>query len=63
MNKQQAIEAMKNGEKIKHSLFSNEEFITMKEDEIIDEKGYTLKDFWKYRTGQVWESNYWIYNK
>lgn len=52
MNKQQAIQAMKNGLKVKHIYFSPEEHVSMNEsNDIIFEDGNIVdpSEFWKYR--------------
>lgn len=58
MTKLEAIAAMQEGKKVKHRYFSDDEFITMKYGAIIDENGYTLRDFWLYRKTFDWESGW-----
>lgn len=62
MTKEQAIEAMENGDKITHSLFTDEEFIFIKNGEIHDENGYKMRmgnvDFWTDRTHECWQDGY-----
>ena len=55
MTKDEAIVQMKNGNKVKHYLFSDDEFIYMKDGSIYDENNYLMEckdahgndiDFW-----------------
>lgn len=64
MNKQEAIEAMKQGVKITHTYFSICEWMTMKNGKMITEEGYShpFDLFWSYRTGDGWENGYRIYS-
>ena len=61
MTRQEAIQAMRGGLKVTHRLFSEDEWITMQDGKIVDEKGYRFPphEFWRYRTsnvfGQDWE--------
>lgn len=61
MNKQEAISVMGLGIKVTHPHFTPDEYITMRDGYIIDEKQYQLNfnDFWKYRTHESWEQD-WI---
>lgn len=47
MTRPQALEEMKNGKKIKHKYFSNEEFIYMDGTIIMSEDGYNFCDWWE----------------
>ena len=61
MTKKEALKAMGQGKKVTHHLFSNEEFIYMVGLNIFDEKDYIMRDFWRYRTGDVWSEGWSIY--
>jgi len=72
MNKTEAIEAMKQGHKVRHYLFSDDEYIYMKEDHIYDENDYKMEhrdangyhiDFWTDRTDDLWELDGWEIHK
>lgn len=58
MTKAEAIAAMREGKKVRHRYFSDDEYITVKNFELIDEKGYHLRDFWLYRKTHDWESDW-----
>lgn len=51
MTKKEAIEAILKGVKVKHWLFSEEEYLYLDEEAFKDEKGLVLDwfDFWKYK--------------
>jgi len=51
MNKEQAKEAMRKGEKLTHPTFTDEEWITEKDSKILTEEGYlhNMVEFWSYR--------------
>lgn len=57
MNKQEAIAAMQEGKKVTHLYFSDDEFVTMNGDVLIDEMGYAFdpKEFWRFRTESYWD--------
>ena len=61
MTKAEAIEAMRNGERVYHSLFSPDEYIYMKGDWIYDKDGYYCDSeiWWSYRTGEQWAKSGW----
>jgi len=65
MNKEEAIEAMKSGEKLTHPSFTKTEWISMKGNDIITEEGYTisLDEFWYYRIGEYFETNWYVWQK
>lgn len=66
MNKQEAIVAMQNGEKVTHSLFSPDEWITMdKKGWIYTEDGYQVKQelFWADRQGENWEDDWCLFDE
>lgn len=58
MTKKEAIEEMKNGMAVRHLFFSDNESIYMKHGLIYDERHQVLNDFWKYRTGKKWETDW-----
>lgn len=60
LNKQEAIEAMKQGKKVRHYYFGNHEWMTMKEYMIYFEDGVrvTAHEFWQDRIGEGWETGY-----
>lgn len=65
MFKSEAIGHMQNGKKITHRLFSDEEYITMKDDQIVDENGYKFDpdEFWEERTGEHFQDGWELYNE
>lgn len=62
MTKQEAIQAMQDGKKVRHEYFMDDEFISMTDNEIFDEKGYKMRganfDFWTDRKGEAWENGW-----
>lgn len=63
MTKNEAILQMQNGHRVKHYLFSDDEFIFMKNGSIYDESSYLMEckdahgndiDFWTDRTDEQW---------
>lgn len=62
MTKQEAIQAMQDGKKVRHEYFSDDEFIFMIDDEICDERGFQMRagniDFWTDRKGEQWENGW-----
>lgn len=63
MTKNEAILQMQNGHRVKHYLFSEDEFIYMKDGSIYDESGYLMEskdahgndiNFWTDRTDEQW---------
>ena len=67
MTKEEAIIAMGNGYLVTHSLFSDDEYITLitGTNIIIDEKGYETfsKEWFSYRTDKAFDNNWNIYRK
>jgi hypothetical protein len=65
LTKEQAIEAMKRGEKVTHRYFSRDEWVAM--DKVggayLTEEGYRIgqAEFWEYRKGESWETGYSIW--
>lgn len=67
MTKQEAISLMQSGHKVKHYLFSDDEYIHMENGKICDEKGYLMEsydargnfiDFWTDRKGEIWQDGW-----
>lgn len=65
MTKEEAIQAMQNGEKITHQYFSKNEWMTMEGNRIILEDGCSLwaHEFWEIRNGIGWNDGYSVFNK
>ena len=62
LSKNEAIAAMKRGCKIRHTYFSPNEYIFMIDGNIRDEQGLILRNFWMYRTAQLWQTGWIIVN-
>lgn len=58
MNKSEAKAELKKGAVLTHKYFTPDEFISEKEGVIIDENGYKLHDFWKYRENEGFEDGW-----
>lgn len=60
MTKQEAIQSMREGNKVTHRYFGNEEWITMEGNRIITEEGYSIwkDEFFKYRDDITWETDW-----
>lgn len=58
MTKQEALKALAEGKKIRHRYFSDDEYIVEQNYNLIDEKGYLMRDFWKYRTTEDWDTGW-----
>ena len=58
MNKQEAILAMLDGNRVTHQTFTSDEYIYMKDGKIYDEEDFLLYQFWELRTDDCWD-NYW----
>lgn len=65
MTKQEAIDAIHQGKRVTHRLFSSDEFIYLDSDqnELRDENGYYLvfTEFWNIRQSPEWQTNWSIY--
>lgn len=63
MNKAEAIEKMQSGIKMPHTSFSQEEWVTMNNGQILLEDGVKCspEEFWKWRTGQAWDNDWSIW--
>ncbi len=64
MTKEEAIKAMKAGEKVTHRFFEPNEWITMKGSMIITEEGYSCLEieFFGFRRSKEWETDWSIWN-
>ena len=62
MTKQEALEAISNGCKVTHNLFTPEEYIAKSDDNLhyLDEDNYKLsiKNFWDNRTRDYWNEGW-----
>lgn len=62
MTKQEALEAINNGNKITHNLFTPEEYIVKSDDDeyYLDEDNYQLliEEFWDNRTCDYWNEGW-----
>lgn len=66
MTKEEAIAEMKAGKKVTHRYFTDDEYIFMKPDcfDIYSEDGVNHGyDFWHYRQGPEWETDWGIFNE
>lgn len=61
MTKSEALQALKLGKKVTGPGFTPDEFICIKNGILVDEKGYTMHDFWRTRTEPVWENGWSVY--
>jgi len=63
MSKEDAIEAMKRGDKVTHSFFSPDEWMTIDKEKILLEDGVRCDpdEFWRYRKGKHWDAGYSIF--
>ena len=60
MDKEEAIRAMQAGNKVTHTYFTPDEWITMEGNRIIFEDGYSCwaHEFWANRDGFGWNDGY-----
>ena len=61
MTKEEAIKAMKQGQRVTHKYFSPNEWVTInKSGEYLFEDGYTISEqqFWKLRSSNEWETGW-----
>ena len=61
MNKDEALEKMKQGFKVSNQYFTSDEFLYMKENGVImSEDGYNFNDwFFNIRKGEEWKLDGW----
>lgn len=64
LSKQEAIQAMKDGKKVRHRYFMAHEYVYMKNDRIYGEDGINISAnaFWHYRIDSAWETDWTILN-
>ena len=64
MTKEDAIQAMKEGKKVTHTYFDENEWMTIRDNKIISEDGYIydMVEFWSYRTDEAFDDGYFIFN-
>lgn len=61
MTKEEAIEQMKQGKKVRHRYFGQDEWIAMKSDfTIVTEEGYhcDANEFWSWRKSKSWNTDW-----
>lgn len=67
MTKEEALQAMIDGEKVSHRYFSSDEYIYMIAQDIWTEDGYNCGTvngvFWQERDGENWENGWSIYKE
>ena len=63
LTKEQAIALMKQGKKLTHRYFSDDEWITMRGNIIYMERGQECwaSEFWRDRQGEQWETDWSLY--
>jgi hypothetical protein len=64
MTKSEAHEAMKNGEKVRHTYFTDDEWATMEMGMIVLEDGVRCSpaEFWKWRQHKEFDDGWSIFN-
>lgn len=65
MTKPEAINCMLKGEKLTHTTFTPDEWITMKKGYILTEEGYTIDPniFWSLRSHENFETDWSIWDE
>ena len=63
MTKDEAINAMQQGDKVTHRLFAGYEYIFMKDGVIFDDDNNAMPNFWVYRWSPYWEKDWSILKK
>ena len=64
MTKQEAIQLMREGIKVKHRFFIDDEWVIMEDSVTIinqDYQAFSTFEFWRYRTQVEWEEGWSIY--
>ena len=65
MTKEEALQAMMDGEKITHRFFEIHEYLYMKGQDIFTEEGYNMgnvwDEFWTMRNEKYWKTGWEIY--
>lgn len=65
MNKEEAIQAMQEGQKVTHRHFIPDEWMTMRMGMMVLEDGVvcTPQEFWQWRTDSVWDNGYKLFDE
>jgi hypothetical protein len=60
MTKAEAMAAMREGKKVTHRWFSDNEWMSMQDGKVLTEEGYKhdQREFWRYRTDESWNDGY-----
>ena len=63
MNKEEAIQAMKEGKKVTHCFFFYGEWMTIEDNEILFEGilRISIEEFFRFRKHRFWETGYELY--
>ena len=61
MDKQSAISAMRRGKILTHKYFTDDEFIYMSGDHVLDEQDLVLYGFWEMRKSSEFQLGWSIY--
>jgi|GEM_PF-2661448 len=62
LTKQQAYEAMENGNKVAHEYFGINEYICIRNGKMYAEDGYRFEKGWDMRIEDYWKTGWNIYN-
>lgn len=65
MTKQEAIQAMAAGKKVRHKNFSRDEFVSWPGDQYLFEDGVRCdpEEFWAHRKGPDWENGWELFTE
>lgn len=65
MTKKEAIQLMREGKKVTHTYFSNDEWMTIKNGKILLEDGVvcSLSEFFLWRQEEGWEDGYMLFEE
>jgi hypothetical protein len=66
MTKEEAIQAMKDGKKVRHQYFARDEWVTMVTmGQMVLEDGVECSpyEFWRWRIGPSWDIDWFLYNE
>lgn len=63
LTKQQAHEAMENGNKVSHNYFASDEYLHIVDGKMYAEDGCRFERGWDMRTEDYWQSGWRIYNE
>jgi hypothetical protein len=63
MTKQEAIEALKKGERLTHLTFTEDEFIYIQDGKMFDETSMPIDEnhFWNYRNSYIFDNGWSIF--